>query len=219
MESVEIISTQNTKMMEIVFNSAIRDRKMAVVTGEAGSGKTTFAREYATANGAIYTEIVKGQRTRDVLKTICAALGIEPKRANYATFELICASLADQPRLIVIDQAEFLRTDTLEILRGIWDRTKTPIALIGIKDLLKLLYKHEHLYSRIKWAWEMQPLRDDDIAALLPKGASALVAATAKLAHRNFRATSYLIANALAIAGGEELREEILRDAKQLLLI
>jgi DNA transposition AAA+ family ATPase len=219
-EVVLWIETSQTKIAAKLVSNAIRDRKMAVIHGEAGAGKTYFIRHFiGDYPNAIYLEIVRGQTTRDVLREIAAALKIQPKRSNYRTFEEICAAIGD--RFIVIDQAEFLRNETLEFIRGINDRAKAPIMLIGIEQILDLLAEHKHLYSRIKYQWRVQKLKKEEIAALLDAyGLSADLADTAgRLSRHNFRSATYLIENALDLANGEAIGAELLTDAKAMLLI
>jgi DNA transposition AAA+ family ATPase len=214
------IETSQTRMAQVAANNAIRTREMAVLHGDAGLGKTYFVRRFLSDRpNAIYLEIVKGQSSRDVLREICAGLKIQPKRSNYQTFCEICANIGD--RVIVIDQAEFLRNETLEYIRGIWDRTKTPVILVGIADLVTLVRSHTHIDSRMHWQWQFQPLEDGEIAAILQaKGLSVELAPTiARMARRNFRRSVYLIENAIEIAGGAPITEDTLISAKMMLFI
>jgi DNA transposition AAA+ family ATPase len=214
------IETSQTKIAARTVRGAVEKRRMVVLHGEAGAGKTYFIRHFiADYPNAIYLEIVRGQTTRDVLREICEQLKIQPKRSNYQTFAEICAAIGD--RFIVIDQAEFLRNETLEIIRGINDRALAPIILIGIEQLLDLLVEHRHLHSRAARHWQMQKLKKEEIAALLEaNGISGDLADTAvRLSRGNFRGAVYLIETALDLADGEAISAELLTDAKAMLLI
>ncbi|MDR2034998.1 MAG: AAA family ATPase [Helicobacteraceae bacterium] len=214
------IDTKQTRAAAVAVTNAIAENRMCALFGDSGAGKTSFIRRYlADRPNNVYLEIVRGQGTRDVLREICAGLKIQPKRSNYQTFCEICAHIGD--RVIVIDQAEFLRSDTMEMIRGINDRSGAAVILIGIHSLLNVLSEHEHFRRRIKWKWQFQPLNDDEIGALCEAyGVSRSFAQTiAKLAQRNFRSTTYLLENAVKIANGEPITEDLLIDAKQMLFI
>jgi DNA transposition AAA+ family ATPase len=218
------IETEQTRMMRFVAESCLEDHKPALIHGEAGMGKTRFCKEFLRerANG-VYLEAVKGQTARDTLRDICAALKIAPKKGNYATFEAICEELLHSERFIIVDQAEFLTANALEYVRSIWDRTETPIILLGIADLLRVLSRRPHLYSRIKWQWELQKLSSEDVKALWRQfGVEAnesLVAKTLRIAKGNFRHTIYLLENAVKITRDKEINERALDIAAKMLVI
>ena len=214
------VETSQTRAAAGSVQSAIDERRMAALYGESGAGKTYFIRRFlGDRPNSIYLEIVRGQGTRDVLREICAGLKIQPKKSNYQTFCAICDNIGD--RIIVIDQAEFLRSDTMEMIRGINDRTNAPIILIGIEKLLDVLNEHEHFKRRIKWKWHFTRVSDKEVALLCEAyGVSAnLAPSVAKLAQRNFRSTTYLLENAIKIALGEPITDDLLIDAKSMLFI
>lgn len=217
------VPTKQTRLMHLVYKNAIKDRRMAVIHGPAGMGKTKQAKRIALEYpNAIYLEVVKGQRTRDVLREIVAQLKTTPKRSNMETFEEVCAVLHESDRFIIIDQAEFLRNDTIEVIRAIWDRTGTTIVLVGIDTVLDVLREHQHLYSRIKWRWNVQKLTHEDVQQLLEVHGVAdakLAPIVHRLAHGNWRSVTYLVENAIEIAGQAPIDERILAMAKEMLLL
>jgi DNA transposition AAA+ family ATPase len=214
------IETSQTKAAREAVVSAIEEGKMAALYGDSGAGKTSFIKRFlGDRPNAVYLEIVRGQGTRDVLREICAGLKIMPKRSNYQTLCEICLNIGD--RVIVIDQAEFLRGDTMEMLRAISDRVKATIVLIGIHQLINVLGAHDHLRNRIKFKWVFQLLKDTELKSLCEQYGinPALSANIAKLAHRNFRSTTYLLENAIKFAHGEEVTSDLLTAAKAMLFI
>jgi DNA transposition AAA+ family ATPase len=214
------IETAQTKMARIAAQGAIDGNEMAALYGEAGTGKTYFIRHLQTDYpNMIYLEIVRGETSRDVLREICAELKIQPRRSNYQTFTEICASIGD--RIIVIDQAEFLRNETMEYIRSINDRAKVPIILLGVDELVSILGTHKHFESRVKWKWAFQRLEKSEARDILEALGldPELAVETINIAKGNFRSTAYLLDNAIKIARGGTVTAETLRVARQLLFI
>lgn len=123
-----------------VFNK----RKMGVLVGHPGSGKTTILRQFAQAQpGVVYIEAWHTMRIGGLLRSIGDAIGVELKGNDYQkTMELIGALRGRTDLLIAIDEAEYLcrsNVDKFEVLRKIWDNTGTPIILCGTQNLEQVL--------------------------------------------------------------------------------
>src|SRR4051794_34885633 len=68
--------------------------------------------------------------------------------------------------LVIIDEANRLKTSGLEQLRDFFDRSDLGLILIGMPGFDRQLARHPQLYSRIGFA-QYQPLDPDDIPTVL----------------------------------------------------
>ena len=69
--------------------------------------------------------------------------------------------------LLILDEAERLNRKSLEMVRSIYDRTKIPIMLIGMPDILRHLRSHKKFYSRIGISYHYEPLSHEQLAEYL----------------------------------------------------
>ncbi len=69
--------------------------------------------------------------------------------------------------LLIIDEADRLKTTGLEQVRDYYDRHRLGVILIGMPGIDKRLARYPQLYSRIGFAHEYRPLTNDELTALL----------------------------------------------------
>jgi len=72
-------------------------------------------------------------------------------------------------QLVVIDEADRLRTSSLEEVRDMFDRSGVPVVLVGMPGIEKRLARHAQLYSRIGFVHAFKPLRPDELKRLLQR--------------------------------------------------
>lgn len=84
--------------------------------------------------------------------------------ADYAARE---KALADPTTLIVVDEADRLRMNSLEQLRAIFDEGAAGLILIGMPGLEQRVARFAQLYSRIGFVHEFRPLGETEIEKLL----------------------------------------------------
>ena len=109
--------------------------------------------------------------------------------------------------LLIVDEADRLRTTGLEQLRDYFDRFHLGLILIGMPGLERRLARYPQLYSRIGFAHQYRPLAAPDLAAVLaaswqllghtlnpdsPTDADA-IAAVARITGGNFRLIERLL--------------------------
>jgi len=75
----------------------------------------------------------------------------------------------DGIKLLVIDEAERLSTQSLEHIRDIFDRTGIGVILIGMPGLERKLERYPQLYSRIGFAHHYRPLKGDELTFVLTR--------------------------------------------------
>ena len=69
--------------------------------------------------------------------------------------------------LLIVDEAEHLKTQGLEQLRDFFDRNDIGLILIGMPGFEKQLARYPQLYSRIGFAHQYRPLDPDDVPPVL----------------------------------------------------
>lgn len=108
--------------------------------------------------------------------------------------------------LLIIDEADRLKTAGLEQVRDFYDRHRMGVILIGMPGIEKRLARYPQLYSRIGFAHEYRPLGPDELTAVLsarlpaqhntdhdPIAHAAALATIARITAGNFRLLDRLI--------------------------
>lgn len=136
--------------------------------------------------------------------------------------------------LLIIDEADRLKTAGLEQVRDFYDRHRMGVILIGMPGIDKRLARYPQLYSRIGFAHEYRPLRSDELSAViaqrLPEPSphdnglahTAAVSAITRITNGNFRLADRLltqITRILAINHHQHLTPEAVDAAQEALLI
>jgi len=198
------LETANTRLAGFIVEKTASHRKMALVYGMAGTGKTETCRRLCENFGnGVFIETDAAITPRSFLYRITSVLKIQGKRALSDTLDIIGQALRLRDIVLFIDEAEYLDYRSLELARRINDFTGTPIVLSGTFDLLRKLKKHRQLASRIRWSVEMKPLTkaENDQYCLecgCDKEAAKIVFNRAR---GNFRDIENLVADAGEISG------------------
>ena len=139
-------------------------------------------------------------------------------------------------QLIVVDEADRLKTASLEQLRDIYDRNALGLVLIGLPGIEKRLARYPQLYSRVGFVHHFKPLSDEEVRFVLQHKWQQLgltldlndftdaeaVAAIIRVTGGNFRLLQRLLSQIERLLQINELRyvtKEVVESARELLVI
>lgn len=165
--------TQNVKnfinLMNNLQNRAEGVPGMALVYGEPGLGKTQAVLWWAAQNDAVFIRGTNLMSGRWFLEELVEELGEVPYFKSSDLFRQCVRQLIDDPRIIIVDEVDYLASDTntIETIRDIHDKTNVPVVLVGMAMADKKLMRYRHLYDRISEKIRFEPFTYEDINAII----------------------------------------------------
>jgi hypothetical protein len=138
--------------------------------------------------------------------------------------------------ILVVDEADWLKTLALEVLRDVHDRTRIGLVLIGMPGVEKRLTRYPQLYSRVAFVHQYRALSAEELRFILAHkwselgltfapddftDAEALVA-IGRITGRNFRLVQRLfsqIERVLEINQLQMISQEVVEAARESLII
>lgn len=147
---------------------AHRAKKFTAIILPSGMGKTLIARHLANVQvggGIRIVESYDGMTTRAFLAAICRELGHPEKGSVDVLIRRVVGSLAEQPMLLVVDEANFLSTQSLNQLVYIYNQVRIGIALIGTEELEAIVRnsKLQRVHTRFKLWVRLGALSEKEI--------------------------------------------------------
>lgn len=148
---------RNTKDVLFACLYAHRHNEMALVTGDAGAGKTTTLHHYADTNTGVIFVTANACTTSAtaVLGLICKELGQRVLGRKAMLMDILVEQLEGSNRLIIIDEADHLSFDALQAVRNINDLAGVGIVLSGNDKIYRQMlagrrsYEFDQLRTRI----------------------------------------------------------------------
>lgn len=123
-----------------------------LVAGEPGLGKTASTTFWALSMGAIMVRLTESSTPTWVLTDIVNELGGTPRGSAQQLTEIARDLLADDPRPIVIDEADHglrQRCRALEAVRNISDQLEIAVVLAGRETLIPGMRHHQQFLGRV----------------------------------------------------------------------
>lgn len=176
------------------------------------------------------------QQVRLLRRNLSAVVGsmrdiLAGENPAYSLFEW-----PDLTELILVDEADRLKTASLEQLRDIYDQSAIGLVLIGMPGIEKRLSRYPQLYSRVGFVHHFKPLSTEEMHFVLQHKWRELgfqidlsdftdaeaVAAIIRITGGNFRLLQRLFSQIERVMLINELRyvtKEVVESARELLII
>lgn len=124
--------------------------RILVLYGDSGIGKTETIKQYISQNKNAYLiEIDPVYTVKSILVVIAEALGINSEGSNHALSTAIIKKLRKSGKMLILDEAEYLSPNTLDVIRRIHDKAEIPVALVGMPRLYKNIVSLRRGYEQI----------------------------------------------------------------------
>lgn len=166
------VRTQNVKnfisMMNKLNTRTSGIPGMALVYGDPGLGKTQTILWWAVQNNAVFIRSTNLMSGRWLLEELVEELGEIPYYKSSDLFKQCVRQLTVNPRIIIVDEIDYLLGDskTIETLRDIHDKTNVPIVLVGMGAANKKIARYRHLYDRLFEILKFEPFSLEDVKTI-----------------------------------------------------
>jgi type II secretory pathway predicted ATPase ExeA len=183
-EPEDLFASSTLAEAEVRLKHLLELRAIGLITGEAGSGKTTVCRKVASAlhpglYRVFYVPLSTGN-VMDMYKSICWELGLPTERSRASAFRVIRAEIsrltleAKQRPVLIVDEAHHLRNEVLEDLRLLTNYrmdsdNRLCLLLVGLTELRRRLAMavHESLAQRIIVRYHLSGLDREELPQYL----------------------------------------------------
>ena len=162
----------SAKLIQHGLAQASSSKKFVTIIGPSGMGKSLLARHFAnnrTKGGMVIVESYDGMTPRAFLGAISRALGDIDSGSTDHLINRVAGSLADQPKLVAVDEANFLTFQSINHLIYIYNQARIGIVLLGTDELEEVM-KHPKLQrvrSRLKLSVYLGNLNEEEIRGRL----------------------------------------------------
>ncbi len=169
----KFVKTKNVKafisLVTKLQNSPNNVPKMGLVYGEPGLGKTNAIIWCAVKQEAIIITAKNGMSARWFLSDLVTELGETPKWQLSELFNQAIPKLLEKPRMLIVDEVDYLATSSraIETIRDIHDKTGIPILLVGMGAVDKKLSRYKHLFDRIVDIYKFLPFDIEDVREII----------------------------------------------------
>ncbi|MET8192047.1 ATP-binding protein [Streptomyces sp. NPDC005246] len=175
LEQAQLVGTDTLLTTRDNIEAVIEAKAMMCVYGPAGSGKTmsvNSALRHLAPDITHRLELRAGPTPRDIRHGLFQALGLpgEPPARPIEFDTLLKEALAEEFRVLVCDEAQWMKKTGFEFWRHLWDDKRTNIAVIfaGGDGCYKVLRREPMLASRIFIWQEFTRMSKDEVRETIP---------------------------------------------------
>lgn len=167
------MATTSLQLTQRAVEDLVELEAMGVTYGPAGCGKT-FAWQTAVRTLDVPVCAVQFPSRPSMLrvaqKLLSTLTGTKPEGSRFDLSDELIDLLCEQPRLIVIDEAQWLNRDCIEYLRHLHDEPETHFALllVGGEGCWQVRSREPMLRSRLYHRVAFKPMSPDAVLRVIP---------------------------------------------------
>lgn len=155
-EDEEVFLIKPLEYILLACSAMIKNGSFGIVVGSVGVGKTTMIAELSKKHPNLIVLQGSSLMTKTSLfNELAEFLNVNSNSTNYKKMKDIVKNLRNRDVAIVVDEAEYLPLNSLDLLRIIFDQTHKPLILVGttiLKNLEEFYLKDKkpQIFSRIE---------------------------------------------------------------------
>ena len=230
-----VVATDQLLDARELIEETVQARAMSAIHGAAGTGKSFAVRQALVdlpARDWMWTDFRCRPTLRDVRHALYRGIGLGTSMRGdpFDVDMALKAALAERPRLVVLDEAQWLNRECFEYLRYLHDDPGTQFSLlfVGGAGCFEVLRREPMLDSRLYGHVRFEHLSREQVLAMVAvyhpvyrEVADDLIALIdERCTHGNFRnwaKFTHHAARLCARAGRARLDEEVARNVFRLL--
>lgn len=128
------VKTRTFTVLQQAIQTAIRRNVIVVAYGPPGVGKTKCLTEFSVSNlqtPPISILCSMNITVRDFVEQIAGELNLDTRASTAKLERVVAEKLRRAPRILFIDQANYLNEKALGSICFWWDKARVPIVLVG----------------------------------------------------------------------------------------
>ncbi len=174
LRDAQTMDTTTLQLTRRAVRDAIELEAMGVIHGPAGTGKT-FAWRTAAAEVDVPLCAVQFPSRPSMLRVAQVLLreltGAIPRGSRFVLSDMLMDLLSEQPRLVLIDEAQWLNKECIEYLRHLHDDPDSRFALllVGGDGCWQVLSREPMLRSRLYHRVAFSPLTPAAVLRVIPR--------------------------------------------------
>ncbi len=168
-----VLKTRHLLHTREAVMDAVTFEGMVAIHGPAGLGKSFAIAEAIAALSVPVVKVVVQSRPTErfvVAKLLEELTGSEAKGSRYRIQHQLLSLLAEEPRLVVFEEAQNLNKVSFEDLRHLHDDERTRFGLVfdGGNGAWEVIEREPMLKSRLSRGVRFSPLSQEDVLELIP---------------------------------------------------
>lgn len=120
-----------------------------LITGANGCGKSTAVRFMSQQEGTLLLHVPPKMQPRHLVDRLAEVLGVSAGRGWAVQTSVVIAQLREDPKLIILDEAQRADYDCLDTLKYIGDESGCTFVLVANANLERIIDRNPDIGSRV----------------------------------------------------------------------